>query len=506
VIAAPPTPDASDAPDIERFPHPDYARTVLEPLFDGTLEHHAKGMDAINEAHLVMLAETGIIAPADASAIARSLDEIAREIDRGALTYTGEHEDWFFLVEAQLTERLGDLAGALHTARSRNDIDHTLFRMALRERATAMQGRFLALAETLAAKARAEAKTLIVAYTHGQPAQPTTFGHWIAAALDVLLRDVARLDGACAALDDCPMGAAAITTTGFSIDRERVADLLGFARPTTNAYGSIAAVDYVTGYYSALKLPFVHLGRVVQDLQFWSAFEVGQLHVPGSLVQVSSIMPQKRNPVPIEHMRHLASVAAFRCDVMVNTMHNTPFTDMNDSEGEVQAAGHAAFESGGRMADLLAAFLPAVRIDGTRVRANMDAACVTITELADTLVRTEGLTFRAAHHVAAVVARDVIARGVPLSGGWDAFIAAFAEQAGRRPGLDRDGFAEAVAPETFVLRRDRPGGPAPAALAAALDRYEAETARLRAAATAREDRYERAAQARRAAFDALKET
>ncbi len=492
--------------DVEAFPHPVYARTVLEPLFDGTLAHHSADMDAINEAHLTMLAEAGILPPADAGAIARALDDIAAEVDRSALRYTGEHEDWFFLIEAQLTERLGDLAGALHTARSRNDMDHTLFKMALRERAGAMQGRLLALAEAMAAKARAEAGTLIVAYTHGQPAQPTTFGHWIAAALEVLLRDCARLDAACAAFDDCPMGAAAITTSGFPIDRGRVAALLGFARPTANAYGSIAAVDYVTGYYSALKLPFVHLGRVVQDLQFWSAFEVGQLRVPGSLVQVSSIMPQKRNPVPIEHMRHLASVAAFRCDVMVNAMHNTPFTDMNDSEGEVQAAGHGAMDGGGRMADLLAAFLPACRIDGPRVRANMDAACVTITELADTLVRDEGLTFRAAHHVAAAVARDVIARGVPLSEGWDAFAAAFEARTGRAPGLGPEAFAEAVAPETFVARRDRPGGPAPGALSPALDAFEAEAARLRAAAAARADRYAAAENVRRAAFDALKET
>ena len=495
-----------EALDVDRFPHPVYARTVLAPLFDGTLMHHAAGMDAINEAHLVMLAETGILGAADAAQIAAALDAIGREVDRSALIYTGEHEDWFFLVEAQLTERLGELAGALHTARSRNDIDHTLFRMALRERAGAMQGRLLALADAMAVKARDEASTLIVAYTHGQPAQPTTFGHWIAAALDVLLRDLGRLDAACDGLEDCPMGAAAITTTGFPIDRGRVAELLGFARPTTNAYGSIAAVDYVTGYYSALKLPFVHLGRVVQDLQFWSAFEVGQLRVPGSLVQVSSIMPQKRNPVPIEHMRHLASVTAGRCDVMVDAMRNTPFTDMNDSEGAVQEAGYAAFESGGRMVDLMAAFLPAARIDGGRVRANMDAACVTITELADTLVREEGMTFRAAHHVAAAVARDVIGRGMPLSDGWAAFAAAFEAQSGRAPALDPEGFAEAVAPETFVARRDRPGGPAPTALTAALDGYETEAARLRAAMEARTARHAAAEIARRAAFDALEET
>jgi argininosuccinate lyase len=222
-----------------------------------------------------------------------------------------------------------------------------------------------------------------------------------------------------------------------------------------------------------LKLIFVHLGRVVQDMAFWSAFEVGQLYVPNALVQISSIMPQKRNPVPIEHMRHMASVTAGRCDAIVNTMHNTPFTDMNDSEGEVQQAGYGAFEHGARMISLLTSFLPACQIDADRVAQNTDAACITITELADTLVRNEGLTFRQAHEVAAVTARAVIGRGAPLRDGFDAFYAAFFEVAGRGPGLDREAFCHAVSARNFVDQRDRPGGPAPAVMDAALTQYRA---------------------------------
>ncbi len=203
-------------------------------------------------------------------------------------------------------------------------------------------------------------------------------------------------------------------------------------------------------------------------MQFWSAFEVGQLHVPNSLVQICSIMPQKRNPVPIEHMRHLRQRHRVgRCDTIVNTMHNTPFTDMNDSEGEVQQAGYAAFESGGRVLALLGAlFLPACSIDADRVRRNMDAACVTITELADTLVRDEGLTLpRRRTRSRPRTARAVIAAGAPLGDGYDAFAPAFEAQTGDATRLlDEDAFAEAVAPETFVARRDRTGGPAPAAL------------------------------------------
>ena len=488
------------------FPHPVYAETVLAPLFEGVKRHHAEDMDRINRAHLVMLAETGILSRDDAVRIAGALRAIAAETDIAALTYDGAHEDYFFLVEHELRRRLGDLGGALHTARSRNDMDHTLFRMALRERGARLMAQLAHLAEQLIDKAGAERDTLIVGYTHGQPAQPTTFGHYLGAVIEVLLRDAARLDAALDALERCPMGAAAITTSGFPIDRARVAALLGFEGPALNAYGCIAAVDYVTGLYSAIKLVFLHLGRVVQDLQFWSAFEVGQLRVPDSLVQVSSIMPQKRNPVPIEHMRHLASVTTGRCDMVLSTMHNTPFTDMNDSEGEVQQAGYAAFDSGGRMLALMAALLPACSIDAARVRRTMDAACVTITELADTLVRVEGLSFRQAHEIAAATARDVIARQAPLGQGYAAFAQAFAASAGRQTGLTEACFAEAVAPETFVARRDRPGGPAPAALDAALASYRDELAALAACAAERKARHAAAREALAAAFAQLQES
>ncbi|MEL6643773.1 MAG: argininosuccinate lyase [Pseudomonadota bacterium] len=489
--------------DTSVFPDPVYRDTVLAPLFEGVKANYAGGMAAINRAHLVMLAETGILGGDEAAALARTLKAIESEVDVDALTYTGEHEDYFFLVEAELRARLGDLGGALHTARSRNDMDHTLFKMALRQRVAVLTGELHALAAALIEKARKEADTLIVAYTHGQPAQPTTLGHYLGAIIEVILRDADRVDAAADGLEHCPMGAAAITTSGFPIDRARVADLLGFDGPLLNSYGCIASVDYVTGLYSAIKLVFVHLGRLIQDLQFWSAFEVGQIYVPNSLVQISSIMPQKRNPVPIEHLRHMASVTVGRCDMVVGTMHNTPFTDMNDSEGEVQQAGYAAFDSGGRVLRLLTAFLPACRINAENVARTTDAACITITELADTLVRDEGLSFRQAHEIAATVAWAVIADKAPLGEGYSAFAKAFGEATGSAPGLDEAAFRTAVAAETFVARRDRPGGPAMAALLPALDSYSATLTDLRNRAATRTNRHADAAETLETAFNGL---
>lgn len=486
------------------FPDATYKDTVLAPLFDGVKTHYATHMMAINQAHLVMLADTSVMSPADAHAIAAALVAIEAETDIASLTYTGEHEDYFFYVESELRQRLGDLSGALHTARSRNDMDHTLFKMALRTRAEAMLGQIADLTDALIAKARDESETLIVAYTHGQPAQPTTFGHYLGAMIEVLNRDAQRLSDAIENLGHCPMGAAAITTSGFPIDRAQMATLLGFDSPMVNSYGCIASVDYITGLYSAVKLVFLHLGRVVQDLAFWSSFEVGQLYVPNALVQISSIMPQKRNPVPIEHMRHLASITCGRCDMVVNTMHNTPFTDMNDSEGEVQQSGYAAFDSGGRVLDLMRAFLPACSINGAKARRNMDAASITITELADTLVRDEALTFRQAHEIAANLARGL--SGAPLSDGFAAFQSVFHDATDRPTALDETAFRNVVSPETFVARRDRIGGPAPAALAAALTGYATQLGALRAPSNTRIKRIVTADAARIAAFTKLLET
>jgi len=493
--------------DVSRFPDPTYVETVLKPLFDAAKGDHVDHFRRVDRAHLVMLAETGILPGPVAGRIARALAGIEAELDPASLVYDGSVEDFFFAIERELKARIGaDDGGRLHTARSRNDIDHTLFKMALKERLDTLLAQARTLLAALIDTAERESATLIVAYTHGQPAQPTTFGHYLGAAIEVLIRDIERLEAARAVADLSSMGAAAITTSGFPIDRARVAELLGFAAAQRNSYSCIAAVDYTTGAYSAVALLFLHLGRLIQDFQVWSSFEVGQIHVPNAFVQISSIMPQKRNPVPIEHMRHLASQTVGRAQMMLTIMHNTPFTDMNDSEGESQGAGYGAFDSGGRVLRLLAAFVPALRIDGRRVRENAARSCITITELADSLVRREGLSFRQAHEIAAATARAVVGADSDLvSGGYAPFRAAFAEAAGRETTLGPAEFAEVVSPEYFVAVRSRFGGPAPDPMADALRSYSATLAGFSDRAAAIMTRETAAAAELARAFDALQE-
>jgi argininosuccinate lyase len=458
----------------ETFPAPVYAETVLGPLFEQSTTHFAGAMAEIDRAHLLMLAETGILARGQAAAIMAALLALEADTDPRTLTYDGSVEDYFFHVERSLTQRLGvDLAGRLHTGRSRNDLGHTMFRMVLKGRIEGLMQALHGATRALLDKARRERATLVIAYTHGQPAQPTTFGHYLAGFIEVLLRHGERLDLAHAHLDRSPMGAAAITTTGFALDRGRVAALLGFGAVQENSYGCIAATDDVAAVYAGLKLLCVDLGRFAQDLAQWTAFETGYITAPRGYVQISSIMPQKRNPVVVEHIRLLAGIAAGHADAIVDSFRNTPFMDINDSESETQVAGYPAFERADRALRLLGDFMGTVTIDQRRTRDVIDRSCATVTELADSLVRAEGLSFRQAHEVASAVARAVIEGGGTLDDlAFDVFAGIFAGLIGRAPGIDVADLRRFTSPEHFVAVRDRPGGPAESSLTRSLDGYD----------------------------------
>ena len=451
--------------DRSSFPNLIYADMVLKPLFENTRQYHSGWLSMVNRAHCVMLGETGILSRKQTTAIAHALKKI--EDSAEDTKYQPCAEDLFFAVEMRLNEYLGpDLAGRLHTGRSRNDMDHTIFRLALIYRLDMLLAAALDVSEVLLKKSFDQMDTVIVAYTHGQPAQPTTFGHYLFAVLETVLGDIERLAAARLVVDRCPMGAAAITTTGFQVDRARMAELLGFAGPTGNSYASIAGIEYLTSVYSSLKLLFLHLGRVIQDLQFWSSFEIGQLYVPNDFVQVSSIMPQKRNPVPIEHLRLFASKGAGEAETILTALHNTPFTDMNDSEGEMQVTGYRSFDSGMRMLVLFGEFIQSVTISSEHVIRNIDRSCLTITELADELVRTHGLSFRQSHEIAAQVTRTVIADQSTLQqSGFNILLKMFGEM-NLKLSMDKARFEEVVSAEHFISVRNRPGGPGPEAMCA----------------------------------------
>jgi len=411
-----------------------------------------------------MLHDCGLM-PRDAvRKILRAIEEIEQSVQDGkdGSAYDGRDEDFFYFLNRELRERLDvGTAGRLHTGRSRNDVDQTVLRMALRERLLDLASSLAALVDTLIRQAHIQRDTLVVAYTHGQPAQPTTWGHYLLGLTEILLRDGDRLLAAYDTVDRCPMGAAAITTTGFAIDRAQMARLLGFATSYGNSYGAIAGCDYATSSYAAIEVMLLNLGRFIQDLGSWSGFEVGHIDVPDAFVQRSSIMPQKRNPVAIEHLRLLSSLAVGHCHTVLLTMHNTPFTDMNDNEYTVHATGYEAIEGANRTLRLLDALVGAVRIDEEAVRAHIEQSSITMTEVADSLVRHENICFAQAHDVCTRLASRIgRERSTLATVPYQAFVDDYRAVVGKNPSIAEPAFRALSTPENFIAVRTRPGGPA----------------------------------------------
>ncbi|PYX81988.1 MAG: argininosuccinate lyase, partial [Acidobacteria bacterium] len=272
-------PKSETKPVSKSFPAPVYAETVLMVNFEDAKKYFLEALLEIHYAHTLMLARQRIIAAADAKKCLQALDALDR---RGitAAVYDGRCEDLFFYIEEQLAKQIdAETAGRMHTARSRNDIGLTLYRMGLRREVLKMVEAVCNLRGQLLALAEANLETVMPAYTHTQPAQPTTLAHYLMAAVEILQRDTQRLRAAFATVNRNPLGACAITTTGFPIDRECTARLLGFEGLQINSYGAIAAIDYLAEAASAAAVAMVNLGKLVQDLLQWCTKEFGFLRL-----------------------------------------------------------------------------------------------------------------------------------------------------------------------------------------------------------------------------------
>jgi argininosuccinate lyase len=446
---------------------PDYVTHVLNENFEDAKTLFLAPLLAIHYAHLVMLARQGIVSPADARAIRDALDGLSEDEVR-RVTYDGTYEDLFFYVERLIVEACGiDVAGRLHTARSRNDIDMTMYRMRQREFILDLLDGSLGLRASLIGIAERHRETVFPAHTHTQPAQPSTVAHYLLGAIEQLERDATRLRAAFASTNRNPLGACAITGTGFPIDRYLTSELLGFDGPTGNTYGSIATVDYLLESLSAASVLLVGLGRLLQDLLLWCTVEVQYLRLPDGFVQGSSIMPQKRNPVALEHARAISSKALGQALGVTVAVHNTPFGDIVDTEDDLQPLVHAAFRDATRAVRLVAATMAEADFNRELMRERAGQNWITVTELADTLTRDHGLPFRVSHEIAArLIAHRREHPGEPLP---EALAAAAAGVADVPLDYDDAALARILSPEHFVAVRTTHGGPAPAETARALE-------------------------------------
>ena len=254
-------------------------------------------------AHATMLGEQGIITKDEAEDIIAGLKAILADVEAGKVEFTEDNEDIHMNIEAILTSRIGDDGKRLHTARSRNDQVAVDFRLYVKNEIPKIIAMILDLEDVLVKKAEGNTRTVMPGYTHLQRAQPTTFAHYMMAYANMLRRDVTRLEDCMARMDECPLGSGALATSTYPVDRQRTAELLGFAKPTENSMDSVADRDYAIEFLSACSLLMMHLSRFSEEIILWCSWEFKYVDLDDAYSTGSSIMPQKKNPDVAELVR-----------------------------------------------------------------------------------------------------------------------------------------------------------------------------------------------------------
>lgn len=351
-----------------------------------------------SKAHVAMLGAQGILSASDAKTISDGLDQVAADYAANGVPVDLALEDIHMLSESKLAEKVGPVAGRLHTARSRNDQVATDFRLWVRDAIDAVDAGLSALLDALLTRAEEQADSVMPGFTHLQSAQPVTLGHHLMAYVEMLGRDRSRFADARARMNLCPLGSAALAGTGFPIDRHATAAALGFDGPTRNSLDSVSDRDFALDYLQAAAQCSLHLSRLAEEFVIWASQPFGFVALSDQWSTGSSIMPQKRNPDAAELVRgHSGRIIGCLTALMV-TMKGLPLAyskDMQDDKPPV-------FEAHDLLALSIAAMTGMVesatfRTD--RMRALAESGFATATDLADWLVREGDVPFREAHHI-----------------------------------------------------------------------------------------------------------
>lgn len=420
-----------------------------------------------SRAHCDMLVAQGIVTAQDGEAIRAGLDAIEAEIEGGEFTFDAGLEDIHMNVEARLAAIIGEAAGRLHTARSRNDQVATDIRLWLRDEIGRLDMELTALQAALIEQAASHADSVMPGFTHLQAAQPVTFGHHMMAYVEMFGRDRGRLKDCRERLNECPLGAAALAGTSFPIDRAMTARALGFDRPTANSMDSVADRDFIVEFLGAASLGAIHLSRLAEEMVIWSSAQFGFVRMPDSFSTGSSIMPQKRNPDAAELVRGKSGRIIGAHTALLIMLKGLPMTFSKDMQEDKEPLFDAA-DNFSLCLRAMTAMVADMTVDEAAMRAATDAGFITATDLADWLVRIIGLPFRQAHHVVGRIVRLAEESGVGLA---DVSLAAMREI---EPAIDQRVF-EVLTVERSVASRKSLGGTAPeqvrAAIAAARKRY-----------------------------------
>ena len=414
-----------------------------------------------SRAHAAMLAAQGIISAEDEAVIQDGLNKVKAEIADGSFPFRDEYEDIHMNVEARLRELIGEPAGRLHTARSRNDQVATDFRLWVREACEAADEALADLQAALVDQAEAAADVVMPGYTHLQNAQPVTFGHHLLAYVEMFGRDRGRFADARARMNESPLGAAALAGTPFPIDRRLTARTLGFDRPTANSIDSVSARDFALEYMSAAAICGTHISRLAEELVLWCSEGFRFVTLTDAFTTGSSIMPQKRNPDAAELARAKAGRMIGSLNSLLVTMKGLPLAYSKD----MQEDKVPAFEAADALMLTLAAMAGMVRDltpNPEAMRASAARGHITATDLADWLVRELGLPFREAHHITGSLVAEADRQGCSLA---ELPLDAMRAQ---HPGI-HEGVFDVLSIEASVASRTSEGGTSPTRVREAVD-------------------------------------
>ncbi|QDL92152.1 argininosuccinate lyase [Paroceanicella profunda] len=366
-----------------------------------------------SRAHAAMLGATGILTDSDVEAIREGLLTVLSEIEAGSFTFRADLEDIHMNVENRLRELIGDAAGRLHTARSRNDQVALDFRLWVRDQLDALEGALTALMSAYVAQAEAGADMVMPGFTHLQTAQPVTWGHHMLAYVEMFARDRSRVRDARARMNESPLGAAALAGTSFPIDRHMTAQALGFDRPSANSLDAVSDRDFALEFLSVASICATHLSRFAEELVIWSSAQFRFVTLSDRFSTGSSIMPQKKNPDAAELVRAKVGRINGALVGLLTVMKGLPLTYSKDMQEDKEQV----FDAADSLMLALAAMEGMVR-DMTPRAENLRAAAgsgfSTATDLADWLVRTLDMPFREAHHVTGTLVRMAEDRGCDL--------------------------------------------------------------------------------------------
>jgi argininosuccinate lyase len=349
-------------------------------------------------AHATMLADRDIISGTDRDKIIEGLITIRSEIEGGTFAFSRALEDIHMNIENRLRELIGDAAGRLHTARSRNDQVALDFRLWVKAELQRTESALTTLIATCLDRADEHAKTVMPGFTHLQTAQPVTFGHHCMAYVEMFGRDRARMRDAINRLDECPLGAAALAGTGFPIDRHQTAAALEFREPTRNSIDTVSDRDFALEFLSAASICATHLSRLAEELVIWSTPQFGFIRLSDAFSTGSSIMPQKRNPDAAELVRAKTGRINGALISLLTVMKGLPLAYSKDMQEDKEQVFDAAASLDLALA-AMTGMVADLDVNKTAMKKAAGSGYSIATDLADWLVREAGLPFRDAHHV-----------------------------------------------------------------------------------------------------------